>query len=143
MKINNIDEITSSENIERLYIEAKKSREKAYAPYSKFKVGSSVLTDDESIFSGSNVENAVYGATICAERTAIFKAVNEGYTVIRAIAIVADLMDDNILTKPCGICRQVLSEFGNNIEIFLADPTLVSREKSNLIDLFPQPFKLK
>ena len=143
MKIDNTKNMVSSENIERLYNEARKSREKAYAPYSKFKVGSSVITDDGSIFSGSNVENAVYGATICAERNAIFKAVNEGYIIIRAIAIVADLMYNSTLTRPCGICRQVLSEFGHNIEIFLADPTLTSREKTNLSDLFPQPFRLK
>lgn len=80
----------------------------AYAPYSGLKVGAAVLTDRGNIFTGVNVENASFGATNCAERTAIFKAVSEGETGIIMVAVASD-MDDIIY--PCGICRQVLAEF--------------------------------
>ena len=81
---------------------------KAYAPYSGFKVGAALLTDDDSVYTGCNIENASYGAAICAERTAIVKAVSDGHTQIRRIAIVSSSGEQ---TKPCGICRQVMSEF--------------------------------
>lgn len=96
---------------EKLINSAIEAREKAYAPYSNFKVGAAVLCDEDKIFSGCNVENASYGATNCAERTAIFKAVSEGYTKIKAIALIGD---PNGFTYPCGICRQVISEFAEN-----------------------------
>lgn len=83
-------------------------REKAYAPYSNFKVGSAVLCEDGIVYGGCNIENASYGGTNCAERTAIFKAVSEGAKTIEAIAIVGDF---NNYTYPCGICRQVIVEF--------------------------------
>lgn len=83
-------------------------REKAYAPYSNFKVGSAVLCEDGKVYGGCNIENASYGCTNCAERTAIFKAVSEGAKAIEAIAIVGDF---NNYTYPCGICRQVIVEF--------------------------------
>ena len=93
------------------------ARENAYAPYSKFKVGAAVLTADGSIYTGCNVENASYGATNCAERTAIFKAVSEGHKKIKAIAVVGDMSTN---TYPCGICRQVIVEFATeDIEIIL------------------------
>ena len=79
---------------------ALEARERAYVPYSNFKVGAAVLTEDDSIFSGCNIENASYGATNCAERTAIFKAVSEGHVKIKAIAIVRKLEE---YTMPCGI----------------------------------------
>jgi cytidine deaminase len=102
-----------------LIIRAIEAREKAYVPYSKFKVGATVLTEDEEIFTGCNIENASYGATNCAERTAIFKAVSEGHTKIKAIAIVGDT---STFTYPCGICRQVIVEFALNdeVEVILA-----------------------
>lgn len=84
------------------------ARENAYVPYSKFKVGSAVMTEDGSIYTGCNIENASYGATNCAERTAIFKAVSEGHKKIKAIAVVGDMSTN---TYPCGICRQVIVEF--------------------------------
>ena len=93
-----------------LVIEAIKAKERAYAPYSNFKVGAAVLTEDEKIFCGCNIENASFGATNCAERTAIFKAVSEGHTKIKAIAVIGS---DKEYTYPCGICRQVMSEFGS------------------------------
>lgn len=93
------------------------ARENAYVPYSKFKVGAAVLTADGSIYTGCNIENASYGATNCAERTAIFKAVSDGHKRIKAIAIVGDMSTN---TYPCGICRQVIVEFASkDIEIIL------------------------
>ena len=89
---------------------ALKFREKAYVPYSNFKVGAAVLTENGNIYGGCNIENASYGATNCAERTAIFKAVSEGYKSVKAIAIVGDL---SAYTYPCGICRQVMAEFAD------------------------------
>ena len=101
-----------------LIIEALGAREKAYAPYSEFKVGAAVLMENGEIFAGCNIENASYGATNCAERTAIFKAVSEGSKEIKAIAIIGDLRN---YTYPCGICRQVMSEFAKgNTSIILA-----------------------
>jgi len=93
------------------------ARENAYVPYSKFKVGAAVLTADGSIYTGCNIENASYGATNCAERTAIFKAISEGHKKIKAIAIVGDMSTN---TYPCGICRQVIAEFATkDIQIIL------------------------
>ncbi len=88
---------------------AKAGRECAYVPYSNFKVGAAVLTKDGKIYTGCNVENASYGLSNCAERTAIFKAVSEGYKELTAIAIMADTARP---VAPCGACRQVMSEFG-------------------------------
>ena len=93
---------------EKLVALAKEAMKNAYAPYSKFQVGAALLAKDGRVFTGCNVENASYGATNCAERTAIFKAVSEGYREFDAIAIVASSGD---FASPCGICRQVLEEF--------------------------------
>lgn len=93
------------------------ARENAYVPYSKFKVGAAVVTADGSIYTGCNIENASYGATNCAERTAIFKAISEGHKKIKAIAVVGDMSTN---TYPCGICRQVIVEFATeDIQIIL------------------------
>jgi len=94
------------------------AREMAYVPYSNFKVGAALITEDNTIYTGCNIENASYGATNCAERTAIFKAVSEGHNKIKAIAIVGAKGN---YTFPCGICRQVILEFANeNVDIILA-----------------------
>lgn len=92
---------------------AKDAREHSYAPYSHFKVGAALLADDGRIYTGCNVENASFGATNCAERTAFFKAVSEGVHSFRAIAIVGapDKTDTKDTCAPCGICRQVMREF--------------------------------
>ena len=109
-------------NYEMLIKEALDARKRAYTPYSKFNVGAAVLTEEGKIYSGCNIENASYGATNCAERTAIFKAVSEGSRKVTAVAVVGDL---NSFTYPCGICRQVIVEFAldQNIDIILAKNT--------------------
>lgn len=94
---------------EELCVRAGEAVERAYCPYSGYRVGAAVLTESGKIFTGCNVENASYGATNCAERTAVFKAVSEGERRIRAAAIFTD--EGNKPPFPCGICRQVLSEF--------------------------------
>ena len=91
-----------------LLVKAHEAQEQAYVPYSKFKVGAAVLMKSGKIYTGCNIENASFGATNCAERTAIFKAVSEGEHEIAAIAIVGS---HNEFTYPCGICRQVIAEF--------------------------------
>ncbi|WP_374193899.1 cytidine deaminase [Alkalihalobacillus sp. BA299] len=88
--------------------EAKSARKKAYVPYSKFPVGAALLTKNGQVYKGCNIENASFGLTNCAERTAIFKAVSEGVNEFSAIAIVADT---DRPVPPCGACRQVLTEF--------------------------------
>lgn len=103
------------------------ARENAYVPYSNFKVGAAVLTEDNKIYAGCNIENASYGATNCAERTAIFKAVSEGHTKIKAIAVIGDTAT---YTYPCGICRQVIVEFAIDKDI---DIILVKNEKEYII----------
>lgn len=87
----------------------------AYCPYSQFRVGAAVLTDNGEIFAGCNVENASLGLTICAERNAIFQAVAKGHHKIRAVAVVTPT---DYPTPPCGACRQVINEFGPEAEIF-------------------------
>jgi cytidine deaminase len=87
---------------------ATEAREQAYVPYSNFKVGAAVLTKDGRVFTGCNIENAAYGPTNCAERTAIFKAVSEGAREFTALAVVADTVGP---VSPCGVCRQVMAEF--------------------------------
>lgn len=113
--------------------EAITAQNKAYSPYSKFKVGAAILTKDGRIFTGCNIENVSYGMTICAERTAVFKAVSEGYRDFEAIAISAS-SDDPIY--PCGACRQVLAEFNPKMEIFVNHDEKTHR----LFDLLPKSF---
>ena len=96
---------------EELIEVAKKYREFSYSPYSKFKVGAAVLTKSGKVFGGCNIENSSYPVTICAERTAIFKAVSEGEREIVAIALIADTEGP---CSPCGACRQVMGEFKIN-----------------------------
>ena len=95
---------------------ADKAMENAYAPYSGFRVGAALLCADGKVFTGCNIENSSYGATNCAERTAVFKAVSEGCRGFTAIAIVSSGGGE---AYPCGICRQVLGEFSPNIRIIL------------------------
>ena len=103
---------------------AVKAREMSYSPYSNFKVGAALLSKNGKIFTGCNVENAGYTPTNCAERTAIFKAISEGEREFSAIAIVGGKGDKlNDLCAPCGVCRQVISEFcGGDFKIILGTP---------------------
>jgi len=103
---------------QELIKQATEARKMAYAPYSNFKVGAAVLTESGAIHTGCNVENSAYSVSNCAERTAIFKAVSEGQQDIKAIAIVADQPQ---AVTPCGSCRQVISEFGSDIEVIMAN----------------------
>lgn len=95
------------------------ARSKAYVPYSKFQVGAAIITSNDHLYLGCNIENASYGLTNCAERTAIFKAVSEGDTEIKAIAVVGDTEGP---VSPCGACRQVIAEFATEeTKIYLAN----------------------
>lgn len=111
--------------MENLIIRAFDAREKAYCPYSGFAVGAALLSENGQIFTGCNIENSAYGPSNCAERTAFFKAVSEGVTSFKAIAIVGgnkDLKEGNVeLCAPCGVCRQVMVEFcDDDFQIILA-----------------------
>ena len=115
---------------------ARRARRHAHARFSNFKVGAALETADGTIITGCNIENATYGLTICAERVAMFKALSEGHRTFTRIAIVADT---EAPTPPCGACRQILWEFGGNLEVQLAN----RREKKGthqLKDLLPLPF---
>ncbi len=91
---------------------AQQAKEHAYAPYSGFRVGACIAAKNGRLYTGCNIENASYGATVCAERTAVFKAISEGENEFEAIALASDATR---FILPCGICRQVLSEFSLNI----------------------------
>src|SRR5438270_9461885 len=117
---------------------AKHAYENAYAPYSKFRVGAAILLETGEIFHGCNVENASYGLTNCAERTAIFSAVSalgSKQVRIRALAVVNDR---GVACSPCGACRQVISEFGPGAEVFYLGPRGIQR--SSLRELLPDCF---
>ena len=101
---------------EDLIAKAMEAREKAHAPYSHFAVGAALLARSGRVYTGCNVENASYGLSICAERTAVFKAVSEGERDFEAIAVVTEKG-----VTPCGACRQVLLEFGDDIQVIVAD----------------------
>ena len=121
---------------EELIRVASLARQRAYAPYSKYKVGAAIRTKRNKVHSGANVENASYGLTVCAERTAAFAAVNAGDTAFDAIAIV---IDDERLPTPCGACRQVLAEFSPDMRVILAT-TGGKRKVTTLAELLPDPF---
>lgn len=122
---------------EKLIKAAEETRRRAYTPYSKFKVGAAILTSEGKIFTGCNIENASFGLTICAERVAIFKAISEGYSNFKAIAIIGDTQKS---CTPCGACRQVIMEFGADIEVIMSN--LKGEIKISRIDkLLPIAFK--
>jgi cytidine deaminase len=121
---------------EELVRVASLARQRAHAPYSKYRVGAAIRTKRNRVHSGANVENASYGLTVCAERTAAFAAVNAGDTAFDAIAIV---IDDERLPTPCGACRQVLAEFAPDMRVILAT-TGGKRKVTTLRDLLPDPF---
>ncbi len=113
------------------------ARARAYAPYSQFAVGAALECDDGTIVSGCNVENASYGLTMCAERTALFAAVASGRTRFRAIAVAGP---PGVTTPPCGACRQVLAEFGRDLRVLYT--TLDGHATTTVDALLPATFVL-
>ncbi|KAF0875630.1 cytidine deaminase [Hyaena hyaena] len=125
------------ELVQRLLLSCREAKKSAYCPYSHFRVGAALLTRDGRIFSGCNIENVCFAMGVCAERTAIQKAISEGHREFRAIAISSDLQDDFI--SPCGACRQVMREFGTNWAVYMTKPdgTYIVR---TVLELLPDPF---
>lgn len=115
---------------------ARRARRRARADFSHFKVGAALATADGVIVTGCNIENATYGLTMCAERVAMFKAISDGHRRFRQVAVVADTAAP---TPPCGACRQILWEFGGNIEVVLASLRGITG-RYRLADLLPLPF---
>jgi cytidine deaminase len=130
----------SSQRNQRLLQAARKAMKHAYAPYSQFKVGAAMLTSKGKVFSGCNVENASYGLSNCAERTAIFAAIAESGPGldIRAIAVVND---QGVPCSPCGACRQVIYEFGPDATVYFQSSK--GWKESHITQLLPEGFRLK
>ncbi len=125
--------------VTELIAAGKSARDAAYAPYSNFKVGAAVLTADGQIFTGCNIENASFGASMCAERVAIFSAVAAGQRQIQALAVIADTPQP---VAPCGLCRQVLSEFSPDCQVIMAN----LKEEYHVVklaELLPSAFKFQ
>ena len=128
------------ENTKKELIEAAREvREKAYAPYSNFKVGAAVRAKSGKIYTGCNVESASYGLTVCAERVAVWKAVSEGEKEFTNVAVVADTEE---LTPPCGVCRQIIWEFGGDIPITFSNLN-GKVETVKMSELLPRAFDTK
>lgn len=126
----------SEKTIKMLIEKAKAASANAYCPYSKFSVGAAILTEDEQIFTGCNVENASYGLTICAERNAVFSMVAAGKKKLRALVIYTPTPSP---TAPCGACRQVINEFGPQASVLcVCDGSAVL--ETNLSALLPDAF---
>jgi cytidine deaminase len=124
---------------EELIAEAEKARENAYAPYSNFKVGAAVETDNGDIYIGCNVESASYGLTVCAERVAIWKGISRGVTKFGRIAVVVDTEEP---TPPCGTCRQIIWEFCGDVPVILAN-LYGKKEVVMMSELLPRAFDSK
>ena len=128
--------------MKELVLQAEQAMEKAYAPYSGFKVGAALLTKNGKVFTGCNIENAAYGPTNCAERTAFFKAVYDGHRDFTAIAICGG--KDGVITglfPPCGVCRQVMREFcKEDFTVYLVKPE--DYDTYTLAQLLPCSFSL-
>ena len=121
--------------IQDLIERARQARTRAYAPYSEYPVGAALLSSAGQVFEGANVENAAYGSTMCAERIAAFTAVTGGERVLEAIAVVTENGG-----APCGACRQVLSEFGEDLLVIVADAEGKIHLELKLKDLLPHAF---
>ncbi len=128
----------TEEKQQDLIKKANKVRLKAYAPYSNYQVGAALLTTSGKIFTGANVENAAYGVTMCAERSAVFSAVSAGERDFVAIAVATHNGG-----SPCGSCRQVLSEFGLDIDVLQVDDQGKLIQQNTLRDLLPGAFQSK
>ncbi|MBM7867993.1 cytidine deaminase [Heliobacterium gestii] len=130
--------VPSEASLRNLIEAARQARERAYAPYSRFRVGAALLGEDGSIYSGCNVENSSYGLTNCAERTALFKAVSEGCRRFTALVLTSDAPTP---VTPCGACRQVLGEFAPHMPVYMVDDQ-DRREISVVSELLPGIFRL-
>jgi len=130
---------TKSMTPNKLVARARAARRAAYAPYSNYLVGAAILARDGRVFTGCNVENASYGATICAERAAVVKAVSEGCREFAAIALVTASRPP---ATPCGMCRQVLSEFAERLPVHVAGPS-GPHVTLDLARLLPRSFSLR
>ena len=139
----NNSKINCSEEYKKLYDIAAETLKNSYSPYSEFKVGAAILTESGEIFTGVNVENASYGACICAERTAACKGVSEGSKDFIAVAIAGFNGKEKRFEKawPCGICRQFLFEFNKNIDVITGD-SRENLECMKLSDLLVNGFTL-
>ena len=124
-----------------LYDLALEATKNAYTPYSHFNVGAALLTDDDKVYTGVNIENASYGGTICAERTAMVKAISEGHRKFKAIAVAAVSEGKEQVSSPCGICRQFIFEFGDDIDVIFGSDR-ESLEIFKIKDLLPGGFRL-
>ncbi|CAG2108085.1 unnamed protein product, partial [Medioppia subpectinata] len=131
-------ERVSEPNIKQLLIECREAIKNAYIPYSKFAVGAAIETTSGVIYRGCNIENAAYTGCICAERTAIAKAVSDGFREFKAIAITSNMPAPDIIV-PCGTCRQFIREFSTDLVIYLVRPDL-TYEKTSLAALLPKSF---
>jgi len=121
--------------LDELFAEARKAADSAYAKYSRFRVGAALLADDGTVFTGCNVENRSYGLTICAERTAVVKAVSSGFRSFAALAI--STPDSESPVGPCGACRQVLSEFMRPESPVIFGGSGSEKVKTTIGDLYP------
>jgi cytidine deaminase len=128
-----------NEESKELIESAKQVREKAFAPFSKFKVGAAVQTKSGKVFTGCNIESASYGLTVCAERVAIWKAVSEGEKEFTNLAVVVDTED---LTPPCGACRQIIWEFCGDVPVTFAN-LKGDVETVQMKELLPRAFDTK
>ncbi|XP_056364241.1 cytidine deaminase [Oenanthe melanoleuca] len=131
------------DHLQLLLRRSREAKKCAYCPYSQFPVGAALLTTGGQIFSGCNVENACHSLGVCAERTAIQKAISEGHTSFKAMAIASDMGDQFIV--PCGACRQVMREFGTDWDVYLtkADGTYIVKRLEELLPLSFGPEDLK
>jgi cytidine deaminase len=125
----------TSDQKQTLIQSALEAQKGAYCPYSNYPVGAALLTEDGTIYKGCNVENASYGLTNCAERTAAFKAVSEGYRSFIAIAVAT--RDGG---TPCGACRQILNEFGPHMQVFSVSSSGEIKAETTLDILLPNAF---
>ena len=127
------------EDDSKLLEAARDVRTRAYAPYSNFKVGAAVETENGDIYTGCNVESASYGLTVCAERVAIWKGISRGVTKFGRIAVVVDTEE---LTPPCGVCRQIIWEFCGDVPVILAN-LHGKKETVMMSELLPRAFDSK
>jgi cytidine deaminase len=125
----------SEKRRDELIAAAIEARKGSYSPYSHYAVGAALFTENDELYSGSNIENAVYPLSLCAERVAAFKAISEGARQIQAIAVVT--RDGG---TPCGACRQVLSEFGLEAEVFIANDNGELIDSTTVSQLLPKSF---